>query len=495
MTPVRVGEATRRLGGVAAVALVVTMSGGAWAEEPDGGVAPAIDAGTTEPAPPDPPPDQASGILVPEPAGARSALWVPRVLLFVPRWAYEFVLDPLRLGAWAYDRYQLRERIYRLFFNETGTFGIYPLGFFETGFGLNVGARLVAEDLFGHGEKLRLGASFGGEFAQRYSFRMTSGTLLGDKVNVQIRTNFQIVPKSQFFGIGNSLLQPITVMLPPIEALGDSTAVPTRFGQTLAWEAVTLEVKPRKWLTSQLTTAAVYRSFGNSDNLESPPEYRQTSDVYDTHTLVGWDKGLNSIYTELALTLDTLSVLSPFHSMASPSAGWKVTGFTGYNGGFADDPSNYVHYGVDALRYINLYRGDRVLLLRAYVDAVTGPLDQIPFTDLPRLGGPQILRGYHHDRFRDRIALLGTGEYEFPIGEIMSGFLFLDAGRVERSWDDLSADRIRYGFGGGIQLQSVDAFIMRFQVAGSVDEPGVFIKLSFDPLYNPRPRATEKLSW
>jgi outer membrane protein assembly factor BamA len=154
-----------------------------------------------------------------------------------------------------------------------------------------------------------------------------------------------------------------------------------------------------------------------------------------------------------------------------------------------------VRYGVDALRYINLYRGDRVLLLRAYAEAVTGPLDEIPFTDLPRLGGPLMLRGYHRDRFRDRIALLGTGEYAFPIGELMSGFLFLDAGRVERAWDDLSGDRIRYGFGGGIQLQSVDAFIMRFQVAGSADEPGVFIKLSFDPLYNPRPRATEKLSW
>ena len=459
----------------------------------DGAAPAATDGGATEP---DPPADQASGVLVPEPEGGNALLWVPRVLLFVPRWAYEFVLDPLRLGAWAYDRYQLRERVYRLFFNESGTFGLYPLGFFETGFGLNVGARLVAEDLFGHGEKLRIGASFGGEVAQRYSFRMTSGSLLGDRFNVQIRTNFQIVPKSQFFGIGNGVLQPITVMPPaPIEALADDTAVPTRFGQTLAWEAVTLEAKPRKWLTAQLSTAAVYRSFTTSDNLESPPEYRQTSDIYATGSLVGWNKGLNSIYTELALTIDTLRVISPFHSIASPSTGWKVTGFAGYDGGLSDDPSSYVRYGFDALRYINLYRGDRVLLLRASTEAVTGSLDQIPFTDLPRLGGPQVLRGYHRDRFRDRIALLGTGEYAFPIGELMSGFLFLDAGRVERAWDELSADRIRYGFGGGIQLQSVDAFIMRFQVAGSADEPGVFIKLSFDPLYNPRPRATEKLSW
>src|SRR5262249_27421415 len=119
----------------------------------------------------------------------------------------------------------------------------------------------------------------------------------------------------------------------------------------------------------------------------------------------------------------------------------------------------------------------------------------IPFTDLPRLGGPQLLRGYHRDRFRDRAALMSTAEYAFPIGEQLSGYLFLDAGRVEPGLDDISFDRMRYGFGGGFQIQSLEAFIMRPQVAASADEPGVFIQLSFDPLYNPRPRATEKLAW
>src|SRR5262249_60628075 len=111
----------------------------------------------------------------------------------------------------------------------------------------------------------------------------------------------------------------------------------------------------------------------------------------------------------------------------------------------------YVRYGLDALRYFDPYRGDRVLLLRLYAEAVTGSLADIPFTDLPRLGGPQLLRGYHRDRFRDRAALMSTAEYAFPIGEQLSGYLLLDAGRLEPSFAHLSFDRMRYALGGGFQ--------------------------------------------
>src|SRR5262249_8960582 len=143
----------------------------------------------------------------------------------------------------------------------------------------------------------------------------------------------------------------------------------------------------------------------------------------------------------------------------------------------------------------DLYRGDRILLLRLFVEGVTGPLDRIPFTDLPRLGGPQFLRGYPRDRFRDRGLWLGTAEDQYPVTQEIAGYLVLDARRVERDRLDASFARVRYGIGGGIELHSATSFLLRLQLAGSLDEPGLFVKLTLDPIYTHKPRATEVLSW
>src|SRR5262245_9334475 len=188
---------------IAALALATVLSPAAHAQNADGSPphdttgAPAVNASAP------PPPDQASGVLVRPSSAASALLWVPRVVLFLPRWVLEVPMAPFRLSAYAIDRYQLPERLHQLFFNDAGTFGVYPLFLFETGFGVNVGGRLVHEDLFGHGEQLKLSASFGGEVAQRYAFKLATGRLLGDRLKLEIRTNYQIVPKGNFFGIGN----------------------------------------------------------------------------------------------------------------------------------------------------------------------------------------------------------------------------------------------------------------------------------------------------
>ena len=40
-------------------------------------------------------------------------------------------------------------------------------------------------------------------------------------------------------------------------------------------------------------------------------------------------------------------------------------------------------------------------------EGVTGGLDQVPFTELPMLGG-DFMRGYAFERFRDRVAAFGS---------------------------------------------------------------------------------------
>ena len=467
----------------------------AHAQSVDGGAPPDTAAAVATPAeaPPAPPDDRASGVLVAEPRGAKPLLWVPRVILFLPRWVFELALDPLRLGVWSIDRYQVPQRLHDLFFTEDNRFGAYPLGFFETGFGINVGARIVGDDVFHHHEKMFVEADYGGDVAQRYYFKFRSGELLGSRVQLQFRSNLQIVPKTNFYGIGNGNL----VTAPPpmlIDALHDPTAFPTRVGQTNLFDSLTAEIKLLRWLRGDAMLAYVYRSFTDRDLDLGNHEFSVATTVYDPKTIIGYEQGLSALHGELSLIVDTLHATSELTSAAVP-IGSKVTAYAGYTGGFGSDPSHYVRYGVDALHNFNLYGGDRILTLRVYAEGVTTDLSQIPFTDLPRLGGPQFLRGYARDRFRDRGLWMGTAEYSYPWSEFLSGFFFVDAGRVERDLADPSFDNVRVGIGGGVELHSLTAFLLRFQLAGSFDEPGLFVRLSVDPLYVHKPRATETLSW
>jgi outer membrane protein assembly factor BamA len=115
-----------------------------------------------------------------------------------------------------------------------------------------------------------------------------------------------------------------------------------------------------------------------------------------------------------------------------------------------------------------------------------GPGGYVPFTDLPRLGGPHQLRGYTRDRFRDRLAVLGAAEYRYPIWNELVGFLFADAGRVLAGADQVgnlvsAPERLRAGGGGGLEMHFGNRFRMRGQIAGSPD--GAFFQMSFEPAY------------
>ena len=58
-------------------------------------------------------------------------------------------------------------------------------------------------------------------------------------------------------------------------------------------------------------------------------------------------------------------------------------------------------------------------------EGVTGGRDDVPFTELPALGGPTYLRGYDLDQFRDRIAAFGSVAYEWDLSQWFAARLFV----------------------------------------------------------------------
>lgn len=194
--------------------------------------------------------------------------------------------------------------------------------------------------------------------------------------------------------------------------------------------------------------------FALLDNRANVP----TQTVYDTKRIVGFDEGVRTLELSATLLLDTRD------TQGRTSSGSYLDAFLG--GVPPLGKYKYVHYGFDAATFVDLYRQTRVLVLRFGVEAVEGERDDIPFTDLPRLGGPTRLRGYRLDRFRDEKAALATVEYQYPIHKNISGALFVDAGRVAYNYPGLIQPRQwRAGVGAGLRLHATDKVMFSFDVA------------------------------
>lgn len=445
-------------------------------------------APATEPAPPPPPgvaADEASGIAIDEPpTTAQKLRWIPRALLFLPRWGFWVAAQPLRGAAWTYE--VTRDKLKGALFSADQIYGIYPVGSYSTDYGFSIGARFVHYDLFGEKEKLRLFADWGGEFRQGYGIKLSSGERIAKRFTANLEARFQRRPGERFFGIGNTAeLAPTAEML--IDPQTSDAAVSARFREDMYRVTTYLDTKLVGDLFFRVTGAWATRTFGNSEvNGESIVER------YDTSRLIGFDDGVKNLYAEGELIYDSRRPTNPYISQVMDATGWYLSAYTGRAKGYGGDTSDYIRYGGEVQRLIDLYKGSRVLTLRALLDGVTGTDGRtdgkISFVELPRLGGPDFLRGYPRDRFRDRAVALVTAEYAWDLGNYFGGYTFVDVGRSFHELDDVDADTLRVGFGGGIEMRTYHSFLLRGQLAAS-REGDVFFELALSPAFGRRDRA------
>ena len=459
-------------------------------QEPPAAPAPAP---TTVPAPLDEPdwttapsPAEASGVAR-EDARPRTdrLLWIPRALLFLPRMAVWLVAQPIRGAAYAYERYDVPAKATDLTFNKTRTFGIYPTASYETDFGFMIGARLLARDVFGEGERVKLRVDFGGRFRQAYGINLDSGDRLGDRFTVEVDSSYERRPRERFYGIGNgdTVDEPLAM---PIDPSVEDTSVPTRFRETLVRNVMTADTRIVDRFHSRLSGALMLREFSGTGEDDS------ITMSYDTSKLVGFDEGVQNFYLEHEFVYDSRRP-GKYQSKAVDSTGWLASAHVGFTSGLSGDPSEFWTYGGELQRYIDLYDGSRVLVLRALFESVAGTNGRtdgkISFIDLPRLGGADYLRGYPNGRFRDRAIALGTAEYRWDLGNYLAAFGFVDIGRPYGSLESVETDQSwRVGFGGGIQMHTTESFLTRLQLAGSRDGD-FFLELALSPAYGRRERA------
>jgi len=405
--------------------------------------------------------------------GEDVVLFLPRAVLFLPNWALRIVFWPLRQGLEVMDRYAILGHIEDLLYNDARTMGVFPLVSFQSDFGVTGGAKIFHKDVLGHDERLSLSAKYGGFFQQSYDLHWDADRLRGSRFYLEGRARFEEKPRLFFYGIGNrdeSEAEPGVHLDPHMAAVETRHAEQRVLGVLRGGYAL-----GRPGEQMRLGVSAVFNSrrFGAVEGDRSGDVSTET--VYDVSALPGFEDGSDVLELSGVVELDfrDTSGLASRGMFVEMFVGAALPGIGDYN---------FVHWGVEATGYVDLFRGDRVLMMRLAAEAVHDEVDGVPFADLPRLGGGNRLRGYPVDRFRDQRAVVGTLEYHYPIHWLLAGTLFVDVGRVGRTFAgilDFKDGGWRFGYGGGLILGDPDDVSLRLEVAGG---DGIQFHLSADVL-------------
>jgi outer membrane protein assembly factor BamA len=406
---------------------------------------------------------------------------VVRGVLFVPNLIVKAFFWPIEKGIWAFDRYQLAERWHRLFWNESNTFGLFPSATIEAGFGLNLGAHMALRDVFGDGERVDLRASAGGRYQQRYVASIKTGNRLGNIVALEAYGEYERRPHDPFYGIGNAD-DPEMIPADPIAPVGGG--VEARYRHDLLRTIGVVDFRLCSCLHVRVSGQIADHEVAGTDDEES------IVDRYDTAALTGFADGQTAYY-ELEVRYDTRRTVGPTEPSSNPSMGGLVAVFGGRTHAFdIDVGTDYFRYGADLQRFFRVTEGPRVIIVRGHVEGVTGGIGEVPFFDLPRLGGNN-LRGYSSDRFRDRLGIVGSLDYRWDLSREYSASLFMDVGRVYRKLEDVAFEDMRVGYGISLEALSETSFRARISLMSSRDG-GVFVDFSLDPIFRTGERVQRK---
>lgn len=365
---------------------------------------------------------------------------VIRGVLLVPKGILTLALAPVRLGVWATERYELPERARRFFFNDKGNFGIYPTARYEAGERLRIGAQMDWRVTDNDRIRSFAGGSVDGDL-YRLDTTYSHRTELAAIDNALI---YEQIPDRRLYAIGNV----------------DSGSI--RFDSKLARAA----------------TQGAYRLGGGF-------EARGAISIASREAIDDYKTG----YLEAELLYDSRSGDVGWDTPQVTSGGSLVSVWAGHE--TILDRRDLWRYGMDLQHYIRIGRGPRVLAFRLHGEAIDAPVDEVPVTELPTLGGPVYLRGYHLDRWRDRVAAVGTAEYQWDLSHSLFAALFVDVGRVYPALDDLSFNDLRAGYGIALELHAPGIQGIRGSMASSTDG-GLFFNFYLEPVFTLTPRVERR---
>jgi hypothetical protein len=405
-----------------------------------------------------PRPEDAGGVVVPRERPAPRP-WL-RAALFIPRVVVAAAVAPVRFALWAEDEHQVSARTQDLFWNDERTIGLYPTVSWDLGRNVSGGGVFVHQDLAGAALRVRATAGT----VERYHLAGSARVRVGP-AGIELSGRYRETAGEGYFGIGDTL------------------AEVSRYGL----DETTVKAGALWWVADGVTLGlggSIRRlSFRERAGVLDDPDI---GELHDVTTIPFFESGVEATRGEVSVLVDRRRPRHRYQSAAAPSTGWAAQAFAGWQHDL-EQRTGFGYGGADLARSIDLFGGDRVLTLRATVDGVLGDRDDVPFVDLPTIGGAELLRGYSTAQFRDRWAATASAEYMYPVTDGVAAFVFTDAGRVAAAPEDLADEAPRVGFGMGLQAHSRSSLLARLSVASSIDG-GVIANLRVDPVFRARGR-------
>ena len=212
--------------------------------------------------------------------------------------------------------------------------------------------------------------------------------------------------------------------------------------------------RPHRWV--RLTAAAAIEDYALQDPTGS---HTPVEDVFTPETAPGL--GVDPTY---------------LHTAASAAFDWRPAADYARRGGvysvgrhhYADWDNTYSFDRLDTelVQHIPILRENWVVSLRGRLESTLGEDDQVPYFLLPSLGSGSTLRGYSSWRFRDRHALLLSGEWRWiPNRMALDMAFFYDTGMVASRVDDIALNAFASDFGVGIRFHGPARTPLRVELA------------------------------
>ena len=128
---------------------------------------------------------------------------------------------------------------------------------------------------------------------------------------------------------------------------------------------------------------------------------------------------------------------------------------------------------VDLREFIPLF-SSHTLALQAEFWAVSG--SNVPFMDLPILGGDHLLRGYYKGRFRDKDLTLLQAEYRIPVWWRFDAVAFVGVGQVADTIAGLDFKSLHAAVGAGLRFRiSRQGTMIRVDVGWGKDGSAIYL--------------------
>lgn len=193
-----------------------------------------------------------------------------------------------------------------------------------------------------------------------------------------------------------------------------------------------------------LAMKQVYRKIFVGLDYHLTQEYNfklQEDGILTNGNIIGYNGGLGS-GVGLVTTYDTRdNVVNAYSGMLLQVSSYH------YNEAFGGDFS-FTSINLIFNKYWE-FKKDHVLALNTMVNLNYGG---VPFLDMAKVGGSDMLRGYAENRFRDHHFSGLQLEYRFPVWWRFGMVVFGGVGDVYRSPNDLSLNNLKYSFGAGLRF-------------------------------------------